>query len=186
MAPRLVSEAEMIERLTALFRRQGFDGASLVDIAAATGLQKSSLYHRFPGGKQQMSAEVVADVQRTFGEILAPLDGEGSLPARVKAVGANLSAFYERGHAPCLLDALSFGAPGQEATKALRSAALAWIDAFAATARAGGASRAVAVRRAQDAVAAIEGGLVLARVTGDNSAFLRAIDGLPTTLLGAD
>ena len=176
----------MLERLTALFRHRGFEGASLVDIAAATGLQKSSLYHRFPGGKQQMSAEVVAEVQRAFGAILAPLDGEGSLRARVTAVGANLSAFYERGHAPCLLEALSFGAPGPETADALQAAARAWIDAFAAAARAGGAGRASALRRAQDAVAAIEGGLVLARVTGDNSAFLRAIDRLADTLLGAD
>src|SRR5687767_7960924 len=56
--PPLVSDKELLERLTGVFRRHGYDGASLSVIAAATGLQRSSLYHRFPGGKEQMAAEV--------------------------------------------------------------------------------------------------------------------------------
>jgi hypothetical protein len=39
--------------------------------------------------------------------------------------------------------------------------------------------------RAQDAIAAIEGGLVLARATGDVGAFMRAVERLPETLVGS-
>ncbi len=156
----------------------------MVDIAAATGLQKSSLYHRFPGGKQQMAAEVAAATGALFAtNLLAPLGSEAPLRDRVVAVGANLASFYEQGHVPCLLDVLSLGGPGQAAADRLHQAALAWLDAFAAIARLAGADGATAMQRAQDAIAAIEGGLVLTRVTGDNRAFLRAVERLPDTLL---
>ncbi len=65
MAPRLVSDSDLLERLGLLFRANGYDGSSLGDIAAATGLQKSSLYHRFPGGKQQMASESPAPSAHT-------------------------------------------------------------------------------------------------------------------------
>jgi TetR/AcrR family transcriptional repressor of lmrAB and yxaGH operons len=186
MAPRLVTDAELTERLTDLFRRTGFDGASLGGIAAATGLQKSSLYHRFPGGKQQMAAEVAGAMGERFANVvLAPLRGAQPLEERVRGVGRNLEAFYERGARNCLLDMLTIGEPGADASANLAAAAQAWIAAFAAVAREAGADRSTSIARAQDAIAAIEGSLVLARVTGDKRPFTRAVARLGDTLLGS-
>jgi AcrR family transcriptional regulator len=184
MAPRLVNDSQLIERLSDLFGRSGFDGASLADIAAATGLQKSSLYHRFSGGKQQMAAEVVAAVGDRFTtSILAPLDSQEPLDERVRAVGRNLDRYYERGARSCLLDMLSVGEPGPDATSTLTAVASAWIAAFAAVAQEAGADRSTSIGRAQDAIATIEGALVIARVTGDKRPFRRAIDRLEDVLL---
>ena len=49
-----------IPSLMRLFRQYGYDGATLSKISQATGLGKASLYHHFPGGKDQM-VEVVLD-----------------------------------------------------------------------------------------------------------------------------
>lgn len=186
MAPRLVTDSELIERLTDLFRRAGFDGASLGDIAEATGLQKSSLYHRFPGGKQQMAAEVAAAVGEHFAtSTLAPLGTDEPLEERLRAVGRNLDAFYESGARNCLLDMLSIGEPGPDASAKLAAAASAWIGAFAAVAREAGADTPTSIARAQDAVAGIEGSLVLARLTGDKRPFSRAIERLGDVLIAA-
>ena len=185
--PRLVTDQQLVDRLGMLFRTSGFDGASLTDIAAAAGLQKSSLYHRYPGGKQQMAAEVAVAVADQFAaQVLAPLSGDLPLRERVEQVGRRLTAFYERGARGCLLDVLSVGEPGEAAAAALAGAATAWVRAFAAIARASGADAALATSRAQDAIASIEGALVLARVTGDRRPFARAIDRLPAALLGND
>ena len=54
-----VSEEEVVQKLFQVFRLKGFDGASLSDLAEATGLKKASLYHRYPGGKQEMAAAVM-------------------------------------------------------------------------------------------------------------------------------
>ena len=56
MPAALASREVVLERLLATFRDQGYDGASLAELSAATGLGKSSLYHHFPGGKVDMAA----------------------------------------------------------------------------------------------------------------------------------
>ena len=183
MAPRIVSEEDVLAGLTELFRGCGYEAATLTEIANATGLQKSSLYHRFPGGKQQMAAEVAVGVGERFAkDILAPLGKDGALNERVRAVGRRLAKFYARGHRACLLDALSFGEPGSAASDALKAAANAWTDAFASVSREAGHRPAEALTLAQDAIAAIEGALVIARVTGDIRCFQRAIKRLPASL----
>ena len=93
-----------------------------------------------------------------------------------------MTRFYDEGRKSCLLETLSLGTPGEDAGRSLKLAADAWIEAFASVARLAGSSRARALARAQDAVASIEGALVLARVTGDNRPFLRAVDRLSQTL----
>lgn len=185
MAPRLVTDAELIERLSDLFRRVGYDGASLGAIAMATGLQKSSLYHRFPGGKQQMAAEASASVIAEFASsVLAPIGSDAPLDERVAAIAANLDRFYAGGTRFCLVDMLSIGDPGADAASNLAAAVAAWIAVFAAIAREAGADDSTARSRAEDAIATIEGALVVARVTGDTSSFRRAVAGLPDRLLG--
>lgn len=181
----LASEGELIDRLTGVFRRHGYDGASLSVIAAATGLQRSSLYHRFPGGKAQMAAEVARALGDHFSsQVLAPLGGDEPVEDQVATVAQALLRFYDGGGAGCLLDVLTLGSPGPATKDALAEAARAWIDAFAAAARQSGFGPADARHRAEDAIAAIEGGLVLARVTGDRKPFRRAVQRLGPTLTG--
>jgi TetR/AcrR family transcriptional repressor of lmrAB and yxaGH operons len=183
--PRLVSDDDLLDRLTDVFRTVGFDGASLSDLATATGLQKSSLYHRFPEGKAQMATEVLQRLaDETIAAALAPLESDRPIAERIRRVGKTLIAFYDGGAKSCLLDTMSYGAGGLASEAAVSAAATRWIDGFAAVARASGARPATAVARAQDAIASIEGGLVLARATNDTSAFLRAIERLPDLLLG--
>jgi len=57
-----------------------------------------------------------------------------------------------------------------------------WIDAFARLGRDAGLSPVIAHRRSQEAVAAIEGGLIVSRVLGDSSPFLRSLANLPRQL----
>ncbi|CAA9230038.1 MAG: hypothetical protein AVDCRST_MAG76-1184 [uncultured Acidimicrobiales bacterium] len=183
--PPLVSDGELLDRLTEVFRRHGYDGASLSVIAAATGLQRSSLYHRFPGGKEQMASEVARALGDHFGsQVLAPLDGDEPVEDRLAAVAQALLRFYDAGKAGCLLDVLTLGSPGPATTDALAEAARAWIAAFAAAAGQASFGPAEARRRAEDAIAAIEGGLVLARVTGDHKPFRRAVQRLGPMLTG--
>jgi AcrR family transcriptional regulator len=184
VAPRLVSSDELIDRLTELFRRVGYEAASLVEIASATGLQKSSIYHRFPGGKEQMATEVAEASGRQFGEhVLAPLRSAAPVEQRIGEVARRLDRFYDSGARSCLLDTLSLGDPGAATAEALAAAAAAWIRAFAAVAREAGETSTIATARAQEAVAGIEGALVLARVTGDKRPFAQALKRLPAILL---
>jgi TetR/AcrR family transcriptional regulator, lmrAB and yxaGH operons repressor len=179
-----ISDAELFARLSLVFRDHGFEGATLARISQATGLEKPSLYHRFPGGKDDMAVAVLRHVGELFAsEILAPLSAGGPLETRLRRTAAKIRAFYENGQRACLLDTLSIATATPTLRRELASAYLAWQNAFAAAARESGATPAAATRRAQEAIIKIHGALVLARATGDQAPFQRAIAQLPAQLL---
>ena len=60
MALTKINEDELLDRLTDVFRTYGYEGASLSRISEVTGLQRASLYHRFPGGKEDMAKAVLS------------------------------------------------------------------------------------------------------------------------------
>ena len=101
-----------MDRLIDVFRNEGFDGASLARLQEASGLKRSSLYHRFPDGKRDMACAAVAEVTNRFGEhILAAAESDSPLEERIEEIGRNLITFYSDGHLPCLLDTMSIGEP---------------------------------------------------------------------------
>jgi len=62
-----------------LFRRQGYAGTGLNQIVAAAQAPFGSLYHHYPGGKQQLAEEVI-EVGGAFFQALvtAVYDAEGT------------------------------------------------------------------------------------------------------------
>lgn len=176
-------ETQLLDSLTRLFRDQGFAAASLTRIAEATGLQRASLYHRFPGGKAEMALAVLRRVNQRFtDEILAPLRGAGAPATRIRNAARKLDEFYEGGERSCLIDTLSLGDPTREIRDAIAASIGACTDAFAAVARDAGHGAAAARQLAQDALLRLEGSLVVARATGDTQAFKRCIKDLPRLL----
>ena len=172
----------VVERLIETFRNCGFEGASLSKISESTGLVKASLYHHFPGGKEEMAGAVLRAVAGQFtSDVLAPLGEPGDPSARVHKVAQRLKRFYDGGSRPCLLNSLSLGTAGpvRETVKQVMDA---WLDAFTAVAKESGAPAAEARRRAEDAIAAIEGSLLVARLRGDKRPFQRALDSLARRL----
>lgn len=184
MAPKLVSDTQLLDRLIEVFRLHGFEGASLARLQEASGLGRSSLYHRFPAGKNDMANAVVAEMSHRFASDLLDVSStDGSVEARIQEIGRKLSSFFDGGGGlPCLIDTLSIGSPTQEVSDLLNGALTFWIDTLAELSQEAGHSRSDAGVRATDAVAAIEGALVVARTTGDRSVFERAIAALPERL----
>jgi TetR/AcrR family transcriptional repressor of lmrAB and yxaGH operons len=179
-----IENEKLLEQLTRVFQQYGYEGASLSRISEATGLERASLYHRFPGGKDQMAEAVLEHVAGTFEEVLSPLYESGSLAARIRESGRRLQEFYEDGSVSCVLDTLSLRAGSRALHEAIGRAYSAWREAFAAAAREAGFPSVSARRRAEEAIMSIHGALVLARATGDKSPFRRVIARLPDLLTG--
>lgn len=183
MALPKLSEKELIERLTNVFQEYGFEGASLTRISQNTGLEKASLYHRFPGGKDQMAEAVVNFVAHCFvSELLAPLSGEGPLQDRIKLCATRLQAFYAKGTRSCVLDTMSLPAGSPDLRSAVESTHKIWTDSFAAVSKEAGHSPSQSRQRAEEAVIGIHGALVLARATGNTKPFGRMLARLPELL----
>ena len=66
----LQSAESIVAIATELFWRQGYDGTSMADIAAAARINKSSLYHHIRG-KQEILRTICT---RSFGQLTASLD----------------------------------------------------------------------------------------------------------------
>ena len=186
-AARLNNE-QLLDLLAEVFRQYGFEGASLTAISKVTGLQRASLYHRFPGGKREMAEAVLSHAGAWVqANILDPLAGSGTPKKRLERMIKKLDAFYSRGGSPCLLDSLSFGEGGDIFGSHIKKAFSGWIDALARlVVEATGCSRTRARERAEDVVARIQGALVLARGTGNRKPFRRMLNQLPEVLLASE
>jgi AcrR family transcriptional regulator len=183
MATARLSDSELASRAVDTFRSYGYEGTSLNRLAEAAGLEKASLYYRFPGGKDQIVMAAAAHVAAWFNEnVFVPLSGNGSPRQRVQNVARLLRKFYGDGTKPCVLDTLSLQGGPPELQIALRAALDGWLAAFTGIAIESGMSRAQAVRRAEEALTSIEGSLILARVLSQNRLFLRTLATLPRLL----
>ena len=182
MRPAKISDERLFQGLSDVFRRKGYDGASYSDVMKATGLVKASLYHRFPGGKAEMVDAILSTVDRHFAEfVLKPASEEGRTRDRARKIARRLREFYDSGRRWCLLDTLTLADSPSTRAHARRSMEF-WIDAFARLGRDAGLSPAIARKRAQEAVVAIEGGLVASRVLNNPRPFLCSLANVPNQL----
>ena len=183
MRPARVKDKQLIDRLTNVFRLHGYDGASISRISKATGLERASLYHRFPGGKEEMVQTVLERADDWFERhILAPLEEPGNAKQNIKTMAQRLKEFYSFGQKSCLLDSLSFGDDSHGLQEHIQQSFAGWIDALAQVSRQTGLKPKLARQRAEEAVLRIQGALVLARGTGDTKPFLRILESLPDFL----
>ena len=183
MRPSRTSRQEILRKLSEVFRRDGYTGASLADLAGAVGLGKASLYQKFPQGKVQIGAEVLAETGRTFEtDVLAPLQEPGTPEARFSKMLSAVRRFYEDGKLSCVLDTLSLGEAGQFYREALLAAITHWQEALVSLGREAGLSPAKAAAWAEEFVITIEGSLVLARAANDHEIFRRALKRLGRSL----
>ena len=108
MAHRVISDDAFLEIALDLFRTYGFEGVSLKMLSDKTGLEKASLYYRYPAGKDQIVTTVAESVAAWFeSNIFDLLNGTGTPRARISLVAERLKEFYLNGAKASILDVLS-------------------------------------------------------------------------------
>src|SRR5262245_19649172 len=178
-----MSKDEVLERLLATFRSDGYDGASLAELSERTGLGKSSLYHHFPGGKAEMATAVLGHLEGVLGDAFSTALDAPTAEAKLARLLDAVDAFYGGGKRACLLERLAANVDRTRFKKKLARAFDAFVCAFLEIARAAGLRESVARARAESAVVRIEGALVLAAATGDTGVFARALADIKATFL---
>lgn len=105
-----VSREDLIDSFAAVFRRHGFEGASMSELSKEAGLQKASLYHRFPGGKEEMAIAVLDRVDQIIEEnIVVPLHNPDITPEEKTDIFIeSMEAIYNGGCNSCLFNVLSY------------------------------------------------------------------------------
>ncbi|TWO70785.1 TetR/AcrR family transcriptional regulator [Caenimonas sedimenti] len=100
MDARLLMDSPRDRMVTAAIqgmRRNGLAGAGINQVVAASGAPKGSLYHYFPGGKNQLAQEAL----ERFGEerraaLMKLVQGAGDAPARLRRLFASLAKSLEK------------------------------------------------------------------------------------------
>jgi len=176
---------QLFAALTGCFKASGYEGASLSELSTATGLAKASLYHRFPGGKEDIGRQVLADSARRFtGLVLRPLQGEAPAAERLAAMFEGVLAFYADPTPACLMNTMMMGSGQHLFGSGIAATVRAWRQAMARALTEQGLTAGEAEARAIDLIAAIEGALVVARILQDPAGFRAAIDRLRRVAAG--
>jgi len=173
MRPQKVLDIEILAGLAKVFRSKGYEGASLKELADATGLKKASLYHRFPNGKQEM-AEAVLDHIAEWVEnnvFKALTDEEVSPPKRLKNGISQIRKLYSGGEEVCILRALSMEAGLELFNNQIQNGMTEWISVLEKIGLALGFSNAKAKASAIQSLIDIQGSLIVSRGLNDVKIF---------------
>lgn len=182
----LLPRDEVVERLMKVVRQRGYDGASLAELSKATGLGRSSLYHYFPDGKDDMVRAVLEQLEQGLrGLIFEPLRGPGPPRRRLEQMIKAVNAYYRGGREACVLGNLVLGTSRTRFQARLRSIFDQWTDAVAGALTEAGMSRAEGQALAEDAVVRLEGALIVAAGTEDPAVFTRTLKRIGTDILAA-
>jgi TetR/AcrR family transcriptional regulator, lmrAB and yxaGH operons repressor len=173
----IVSErVDLLPAMAEVFREHGFEGASIALISERTGLGKGSLYHFFPGGKEEMAAAVLGEIEAWFTtHIFAPLQWDSDPHTAIEEMFRAVVEYFDSGRRVCLVGAFALASSRDRFTKQVRSYFRMWKESLAAALVRTGRDKPAADRLAEEALAVIQGSLVLARALDDRTVFARSM-----------
>lgn len=178
MTRTVFEKADVIPMVAEVFRELGYEGASMSKITARTRLSKGSLYHFFPGGKEEMAAEILAHIDKWFiSNVFEPLERDEP-HAAIQNMWREIDAYFRSGQRICLIGAFALDETRDRFASMIRQYFKRWIDSLSAAIVRAGASIEVAAKISEEAIGRIQGGLILSRALNDETIFERTLVGL--------
>jgi AcrR family transcriptional regulator len=151
-----------------LFRRQGYNGTSLKEVTVAAGAPFGSLYHSFPGGKEELGEAVVLSSGAAYQQLFETIYDAATDP--VAAIGdffdGAAAVLEETGYVdacPIGTVALEVASTNDRLRRATDTVFTGWVDAARVRLEAVGVAPAVARELSTALVAGVEGGFMLSR-----------------------
>ncbi len=173
----------LLGRIAEVFRKHGFDGASLVELASASGIGKASLYHHFPGGKADMAGVLIRQqIANVHSQAFSHLTAAGEPSQRLERFARGFEQYVEGGERDCLLMVLGMGNPEHDYQSTIAAQFDAWSQALASLFEADGGKPKAARKQALGLLSELYGGLALARLTGNRKPARQALKQLSRAL----
>lgn len=184
------ARARMVETASRLFQRQGYHRTGFRQIIETSGAPRGSIYHHFPGGKEEVAVQAVAlsgsRIRQAIEQAAATSDTSGKMVRRVATAMAGwLERSGFRDGCPVATVALECAPESEVITDACRDAFRSWQRSFAEVLQREGLPAGVAEHRACLVVACIEGALILSRAEGSTRPLLDVADELAALLAAA-
>jgi TetR/AcrR family transcriptional regulator, lmrAB and yxaGH operons repressor len=169
--------AALMDGVIETFKRKGYDGASLSDLGAATGLAKASFYHRFPSGKPEIGRAALAESGKRFTQaVLRPLQSTAPPAARLNAMYDGVLDYYGGDTQACLMNTMTLGDGAALYGKDIKHTIAAWEKLIAACFE--DASEDAARTKAINIIIRIQGALVLSRMSGRGDVLAGVVAGM--------
>ena len=158
----------MVAGAARLLARRGLQATSFSTVLAETNAPRGSIYHHFPGGKEEL---VTAAIEATLQHALNLIDRDMGASA-VEVTQSFLAAWrglltYAHFDAGCALVAVTVAAETDALRQRTAEAFRVWQDKLARALEAGGLSEAAARPTAILLLAASEGAVVICRAEQD-------------------
>lgn len=157
----------MVRAAVALYREHGMGGTGFTDVLDAVGAARGAIYHHFPGGKEELAAEVVAthgrDVHRSLGHLLKTRPPGDAIRGLCSAYADHLERTNLVASCPIAPTVLEAGLKSDAVATAAVAAFDGWRNLLASALRERSLPNVRARRLAETVVAAIEGALILCR-----------------------
>jgi AcrR family transcriptional regulator len=118
----------ILDATAELFRRHGYTGTGLKQIVAAANAPFGSVYHHFPGGKEQLGTEVVLRSGRMYFELFEMVFD--AVPDPLEAVGAFFAGAGETLRITDYADACPIGTVALEVASTNEPLRLATAEVF--------------------------------------------------------
>ncbi|MFG2086501.1 MULTISPECIES: TetR/AcrR family transcriptional regulator [unclassified Spirillospora] len=167
------TRTRLLEASAQLFREQGYAGTGLKQITAAGGAPWGSLYHFFPGGKEQLGAEAVTHsgnrYLKLFDLVFAGADGDlvDSVRDFFRLSADALRKSDWADGCPIATVALEVASTSEPLRHACAEVFASWEAAAARRLAGAGIPEARAAELATYVLSAFEGALVLSRTAHD-------------------
>ena len=173
--PAVPTKQRILYASAELFRRRGYTGTGLKQISQASHAPFGSLYHHFPGGKEELGEDVIRQAGEFFRVLVeAVFEDEPDLVSGVRAVfdGAaetvRVTDFQDA--CPIAVIALEVASTNERLRLATADVFESWITSATTRFTAAGFPRRRARELALALIAALEGAFVLARALRDATA----------------
>jgi TetR/AcrR family transcriptional regulator, lmrAB and yxaGH operons repressor len=170
---------DMLSAAIELFRSRGYDGVGVAELLQKSGAPRGSLYFHFPGGKEQIGAEVVERVGVTVaGRFRELAESDVDMQMFVERVfRTTAKECKERDYkASCPMAAIAAGVSSDnpKLQAAIREAFASWEREIGAAAERRGMTKKNAETFASSFLAAMEGAFVVSKAQGNSTAHINA------------
>jgi AcrR family transcriptional regulator len=153
-----------------LFRRQGYTGTGLKQIVAEAEAQFGSLYHHFPGGKEQLGAEAIRWSGTKYLELVAELldpipDVATAIGLAFEGAGQTLVDTDYADACPIATVALEVASTNEKLRQATAEVFESWTDAVAQRFVAAGIEPSAARHLSISVLSLLEGAFLFCRAS---------------------
>jgi len=164
------TKERLVSAGVSLFTRQGLTATGVKQILDTADARFSSLYHHFPGGKDELAAEVIARSGADYQHLVEQVwDSQADAVSGVREVFDGAADVLEASDyadvCPIATIALEVAGTNEELRLATADVFDAWVDSASSRLTAAGASAGDARTLAHTVIALLEGSFLLCRTT---------------------